>query len=538
MDPVELKSIGHASREVDGGNSRKDRDAAHLARVGKRAVLGRNFGLMSILGFSCTILCTWEAIFPSFLQAFQKYKYVSGGPAGAVYGYILVWIGTAGNFLVLSELVSMAPTSGGQYHWCSMLAPRRFMKLSSYVTGWMAVVGWQATFASLCYIDGTLIQAAVILTHSEYVPKKWHTLLMSWAVLCFALFVNSVGRKVLPKFEGFVLILHIVGFFAILIPMVYLGDHNSNEWVFKTWNNYGNWSTQGLSFFVGLLGPVATFAGGDAAIHMVEEIENATKLVPWSIMLSVLINGSLGFGMLLAALYCVSDVEAAINSATGYPFVEILLQATGSVSGTAVLLAVSIILNISACTGMLAASSRQFWSFSRDRAIPGWRIWSYVSKKNLIPIYSVAITCVISAVLNLIPLGSAVAFNDLLAMSVTGLFLSYIICTAQLLYRRIRGEVGQATGGDEVVNTAGAKLVWGPFYIPGTLGIINNAWALIYMVVIVFFSFWPPATPVTVETMNFSVVGTMGTLILSLCYYLVRARKVYEGPIIEVQKNW
>ncbi|KAF5860512.1 hypothetical protein ETB97_001412 [Aspergillus alliaceus] len=474
MDPVELKSIGHASREVDGGNSRKDRDAAHLARVGKRAVLGRNFGLMSILGFSCTILCTWEAIFPSFLQAFQN-----GGPAGAVYGYILVWIGTAGNFLVLSELVSI-----------------------------------------------------------EYVPKKWHTLLMSWAVLCFALFVNSVGRKVLPKFEGFVLILHIVGFFAILIPMVYLGDHNSNEWVFKTWNNYGNWSTQGLSFFVGLLGPVATFAGGDAAIHMVEEIENATKLVPWSIMLSVLINGSLGFGMLLAALYCVSDVEAAINSATGYPFVEILLQATGSVSGTAVLLAVSIILNISACTGMLAASSRQFWSFSRDRAIPGWRIWSYVSKKNLIPIYSVAITCVISAVLNLIPLGSAVAFNDLLAMSVTGLFLSYIICTAQLLYRRMRGEVGQATGGDEVVNTAGAKLVWGPFYIPGTLGIINNAWALIYMVVIVFFSFWPPATPVTVETMNFSVVGTMGTLILSLCYYLVRARKVYEGPIIEVQKNW
>jgi hypothetical protein len=36
------------------------RDDATLARLGKKPVLKRNFGFMTILGFSCTVLITWE----------------------------------------------------------------------------------------------------------------------------------------------------------------------------------------------------------------------------------------------------------------------------------------------------------------------------------------------------------------------------------------------------------------------------------------------------------------------------------------------
>lgn len=35
-------------------------DDAALARLGKKPVLKRNFGFMTILGFSCTVLITWE----------------------------------------------------------------------------------------------------------------------------------------------------------------------------------------------------------------------------------------------------------------------------------------------------------------------------------------------------------------------------------------------------------------------------------------------------------------------------------------------
>lgn len=119
-------------------------------------------------------------------------------------------------------------------------------------------------------------------------------------------------------------------------------------------------------------------------------------------------------------------------------------------------------------------------------------------------------------------------------MSISGLYLSYMVVGSLLLWRRCTGGIGSSRGNDSVVvNTAGARLVWGPFHLPGIWGIIVNAWALIYMTIAVFFTFWPTTWVVDVQTMNFSVVGTMGTILLSLFYYLFRARKVYDGPIME-----
>lgn len=119
-------------------------------------------------------------------------------------------------------------------------------------------------------------------------------------------------------------------------------------------------------------------------------------------------------------------------------------------------------------------------------------------------------------------------------MSISGLYLSYMVVGGLLLWRRCTGGISSTRSSDSaVVNTAGARLVWGPFHLPGIWGIIVNAWALIYMTIAVFFTFWPTSWVVDVQTMNFSVVGTVGTIILSLFYYIFRASKVYEGPIME-----
>lgn len=50
--------------------------------------------------------------------------------------------------------------------------------------------------------------------------------------------------------------------------MVYMANHNTAEQVFTQFLNEGQWPSQGLSFFVGLIGPVFAFAGGDAAVHV------------------------------------------------------------------------------------------------------------------------------------------------------------------------------------------------------------------------------------------------------------------------------
>jgi hypothetical protein len=65
-----------------------------------------------------------------------------------------------------------------------------------------------------------------------------------------------------------ILILHVLGFFAILIPLVILGPHGDVEELFTTFVNNGGWPSQGLSFMVGMMGNVFAFVGTDAAFHV------------------------------------------------------------------------------------------------------------------------------------------------------------------------------------------------------------------------------------------------------------------------------
>lgn len=79
MQILDGKSPEHTQIEIEGPSS-YDRDRDELARLGKKQVLKvsnppsplskdraltdeqRNFGFMSMLGFSCTIMVTWEGM--------------------------------------------------------------------------------------------------------------------------------------------------------------------------------------------------------------------------------------------------------------------------------------------------------------------------------------------------------------------------------------------------------------------------------------------------------------------------------------------
>ena len=66
------------------------------------------------------------------------------------------------------------------------------------------------------------------------------------------------------------------------------------------------------------------------------------------------------------------------------------------------------------------------------------------------------------------------------------------------------------------------------------LGIANNVYACAWMVVVLFFSSWPAFTPVTPQTMNYSVFITVFVAGCSGVYYWVRGRREYKGPVVEV----
>lgn len=120
---------------------------------------------------------------------------------------------------------------------------------------------------------------------------------------------------------------------------------------------------------------------------MSEEIADAAINVPRSIVASVIINGSLGFGMLLAVIFCMGDPEQALAAAStiGFPFVEIFVQATGSLAGSTGMTAIIIALAFSSTIGFLATTSRMIWSFARDRGLP---FSNFLSRVSLLPLRS------------------------------------------------------------------------------------------------------------------------------------------------------
>ncbi|KAI0539934.1 putative GABA permease [Xylaria digitata] len=523
------KSPGIANSQLifDEGHNQDDRD---LVRLGKKPVLKRNFGFMSILGFSCTVLITWEGMLIVSTQSL-----VNGGPAGVIWGYIIVWVGTISTFAVLSELASMAPTAGGQYHWVAMLASRSSGRFLSFITGWVTFAGWQAVTASAAYLIGTLLQSVIILLDSNYAPKPWQTLLFFWAILAFSVFINTIASKTLAHFEGLILILHIFGFFGILIPLVYLSPHGDAS-VFTTFVNGGGWPDQGLSFVIGLPASVFSLIGADSAVHMSEEIRNATRVVPRAIMISIILNGVLGFAMMIAYLFCLGDLDAVLESqlTLGYPFLYVFQIGVGSTPGAAVMGLIIVILGVCSTVGVLASSSRMLWSFARDRGVPLWRHFIKLQRRTSIPVYTVAFTTMISVLLSLIILGSSVAFNNIVNLSIAGLYSSYFLCCSLLLWRRIQpGSIKPYS--QDVAKVGPGNLHWGPWHVPGFLGIANNLFACVYLFVLWFWAFWPPVTPVTPETMNFSVLTFGATILGAIIWYFVRGKKEYKGPIVEVE---
>ena len=115
---------------------------------------------------------------------------------------------------------------------------------------------------------------------------------------------------------------------------------------------------------------------------MAEEIHNANVVIPWCMVSTTLLNGALGFAMLIAVLFVTVDIESALQSPTGalgFPFMQIFYDATGSLGGASTMICIIIIMDIAAAIAFLATSSRIVWAFGRDRGLPFWRTMSQVS---------------------------------------------------------------------------------------------------------------------------------------------------------------
>ena len=161
-------------------------------------------------------------------------------------------------------------------------------------------------------------------------------------------------------------------------------------------------------------------------------------------------------------------------------------------------------------------------------------VLTQVDPHTALPIRSILFTMLVSILLSLIVLGSSTAFNDLVGLTVAALNSSYLIASGLLLYRRCTGGILPSQMNLASKDSDDAKVVYGPWYIPGIYGIAVNAFACFYLTVLIFFCMWPSELPVSAENMNFTALVTVVVVAFSIGYYYLWARRIYTGPVVEI----
>ncbi|THX18306.1 amino acid permease [Aureobasidium pullulans] len=512
-----ISEKGYEMKPGQGIKSGTARDAADMMRLGKKQEFRRNFHAFSMLGLSSVLMGTWQALIGS-----ASFSLVNGGLAGSTWSYIATWICTITVTLSLAEMASMAPTSGGQYHWTSEFAPAQYQKSLSYFVGWLSALGWQASIALTSFAAGNVILELASIMHPTYTPALWHGTLMTILMAVLAVLVNTVGAKRLPLLEATILFLHIFGFFAVLIPLWVIAPKVSAKEAFTSFANTGGWSSVGAAVVIGQLTAVGSLGGSDAPAHLAEEVANASYVVPRVMLATVLLNGAMGLISIITFVLCITDYDAmVVNNPSFYPYISIFQKAIGSDVGATLMTTLFILLNFCACLSVLAAASRQIFSFARDKGLPfsGW-FRQIVTIGTPIPLNAILFSLSITVVLALVNLGSTTAFNSIVGLLAGSGGFSYSVSIACVLWRKIRG----------------MPLPQGRFSL-GVFGIPINAFAVLYMIQQAIISFFPMFAIVTVKTMNYGCVMFGGVAIISVVYFVVRGRHVYKGPVVDIHRD-
>jgi amino acid transporter len=108
----------------------------------------------------------------------------------------------------------------------------------------------------------------MVLNDASYVFERWHGTMLVIAVVVFSLIFNTFLAKKLPMVESIMLVIYIIGFFAIIIPLWVLAPRANAHDVFTQFTNAGGWSSTGTAFMVGLSGVLVSICGFDCAAHM------------------------------------------------------------------------------------------------------------------------------------------------------------------------------------------------------------------------------------------------------------------------------
>jgi amino acid transporter len=360
-------------------------DEQLLHRLGYAQELFRAMKVFQNFAISFTIISILAGCLTSYYIAFQW-----GGPIAVSWGWLIV-----GGFciivsLALAEIASTYPTAGGLYYWSSKLGSAAW----GWFTGWFNLIGQIAVTAAIGY--GLAIFLTSLLNLLWSYPNTRHYIFLTYTIVMVgALVLNFFAVNITSLLNSISAWWHMAGVAFIVLVLIIVPDHHrSIGYVFgQTLNNSG---FQGHNFGnimfwyvfgIGLLMAQYTITGYDASAHMAEETHEASRGAAVGMYMSVVVSVIFGFILLLGVTFAIpGSTVAKANAgalAAGGNVVTYIWQTSMSTHWAEILLFICCVAQFFCLTASTTSASRMMFAFSRDGAVPGWRLWRRIARNRV-----------------------------------------------------------------------------------------------------------------------------------------------------------
>jgi amino acid transporter len=493
-------------------------DEQRLAELGYKQELSRSWSGFQNFAISFTIISILAGCFTTYGQGFNN-----GGPVAISWGWPLISIPILIIGFCMSELVSAYPTAGGIYWWASKLGGPAW----GWFTGWFNLIGLIAVTASVDYGCATFMNTVFglygfNLFNGESGNFLHGTFALFVLVLALHAVINIAGSHLVARFNSISVWWHVAGVAVILVVLVVVPDqHASADFVFTERINNSGFSNGMYWFYVlplGFLLTQYTITGFDSCAHISEETHGAADAAAKGVWRSIFYSALIGWFLLLAITFLAANPEQ-VTAASGGSIP--LLEAAMGTPWVKLVLIISTVGQVFCGMACLTSASRMCYAFSRDGAIPGWRIWSRVNERR-IPFNAVIFMAVCAAIITIPAMfgtaeGIPVAFFAVVSIAVIGLYIAYVIP----IYLRWRQ-------GDSWVGgpwTNGKKYKWmNPFSV---------VWVALITIIFIL-----PTTPAGVpfsdefqwKAVNYAPLVTGGVLLAVGLWWVLGAKNTFTGP--------
>jgi urea carboxylase system permease len=477
-----------------------------LADFGYQQTLERSIGKFASFAAGVSYISILTGTFQLFYFGFAF-----GGPA-YWWSWPMVFVGQFAVALCFAELAGRYPVAGSVYNWAKRLA--------SPAVSWLA--GWMMFTASVVTL------AAVALAYQVTLPQIWSgfqlvgdgtgendfaisAVIWGAILITFTTVVNAFGVKLMSRINSAGVFIELIAA-VLLVVLLAVNIVNPPSVLLQTQGLGADHPLGYLgAFLVAALASAYVMYGFDTASSLGEETVDPRRTAPTAIIRAVVASFVIGGLILLCGILAAPDLGDPALGTTAGGLQLIVLQALGGGVGKVFL--VCIVIAVTVCElAVHTAAIRLMFAMARDNALPAGATLARIHPRFLTPIVPAVVIGVVAVLILVVNIGTPAIFTAVTSVAVIMIYLAYLLVTAPMLVKRLRGEWPGPDAGR------------GGYFSLGRLGLPVNVLAVVWGAGMALNLAWPRAD-VYGEGLRWIAFVFIGAVVaVGLAWYFAKGR--------------